>query len=248
MLAGMGPFLNAARRTVVPAALVLVIFAFAGCLQVNANDTVSGQLTLFAAKSVLTGPNKTVEQGFAEYRKKLPPLPKGTETVYDDGTNFGTQITYTNTPLSEFNGSISVVHNGNTYTFLIKIDPKALAGSVANGNVNDTIALIKLTTFEISMTMPGKITDHNGKLIGQNTVVWNFAVNTDKPGELKAVSQVDSSTAGGTGGSGGGSSLLLIIALVVIVLLAGAVAVLLFLRFKGGKAKATPPTTSPTPR
>ena len=235
---GMIARLAAVRRI---ATLALMVFALSGCLQlktglqVHENDTVSGQLVISAPKSELATSTRTVEQGFALYRAKVPPLPKGTETVYDDGTNYGTQITYTNTPLSEFNGGVKILHAGNQYTFTMQLDPNALAPVVAPGDVNTTKTFIKATGLEISITLPGAVVASQvtapGKVIGQTTVVWNLPANIDKPTELKAVSQVSTGSPGGNdGGSGSGTSWLLIIAGIVIVLLAGAVVVLLVLR------------------
>lgn len=233
MIAG----LAAVRRIVT---LALMVFALSGCLQlktglqVHENDTVSGQLIISAPKSELATGTRTVEQGFALYRAKVPPLPKGTETGYDDGTNYGTQITYTNTPLSEFSGDVKIVHTGNQYTFTMQLDPSALAPVVAPGDVNTTKTFIKATGLEISVTLPGAVIASQvtapGQVIGQSTVVWNLPSNVDKPTELKAVSQVSTGSSGGNGGSGSGTPWLLIIAGIVIVLLAGAVVVLLATR------------------
>src|SRR5947209_1133026 len=224
------------------AVLAGLVFALAGCLsiksglEVHPDDTVSGQLVVFAPKTELTTNGRTQEQGFAAYRKSVPPLPKGTEVPYDDGTNYGTQITYDHTPLSEFSGNLKIVHTGNRYLFSLQLDPTVLAGQVAGGDVNSAQVLVKSTSLEISLTLPGTILadQTNGKVVDGNNVVWNYSPNDTKPPQLTAVSQVSSTGAPAASSGGSGTPWVLIAAIVVIVVLVAAVAVLLILLRRRG--------------
>jgi hypothetical protein len=238
--------LHAASRIAVLAAMV---FTLAGCLSaktgldVHPDDTVSGQLLVYAPVSELATNGRTKEAGFAAYRKSVPPLPKGTEVPYDDGTNYGVQITYTDTPLAEFSGNLKISHTGNRYTFTIGLDPKALAASVADGDANSAAILIKATSLEISVSLPGSVVkgETNGTVVGQNTVTWNLPANADKPTELKAVSEVTAvAPPTGTGGGGSGTPWLLVIGVVVVLLLVAAVVVLLLLLRRKGSSAAPP--------
>lgn len=236
--------LNAACRI---AALAAMVFSLAGCLSVKTgldvhpDDTVSGQLIVYAPVSELATNGRTKEAGFAAYRKSVPPLPKGTEVPYDDGTNYGTQITYTDTPLSEFNGNMKITHTGNRYVFTVGLDPKVLAANM-NGDVNSAGILVKATSLEISVSLPGSIVKDqtNGTVVGQNTVTWNIAANVDKPTQLLATSEVSPSASptGSGGGGGSGTPWLLIIGVVVILVLVAAVVVLLLLLRRRGSTAA----------
>jgi phosphatidylinositol mannoside-binding LppM-like protein len=225
--------------------LAALVFALGGCLniksglEVHTDDTVSGQLVVFAPKTELTTNGRTQEQGFAAYRKNVPPLPKGTEVPYDDGTNYGTQITYTNTPLSEFTGNLKISRSGNRYTFSMQLDPTVLAGTVAGGNVDTAKLLVKTTSLEISVTLPGSIVagQTNGTVIGQNSVVWNFAANVDKPAQLTAVSEVPASPSAPGRTAGSGTPWLLILGILVVLLLAAVAVVLVLLLRRRGPAR-----------
>ena len=250
--------------------MTLMLLVLAGCLQVkaglqvNPGDTVSGQLTLFASKSELTTNGRTQEQGFADYRKQLPPLPEGVEAPYDDGLNYGVIVTYNHTPLSKFNGNIKIVRTGNQYTVTIGLDPNVIAAQVPNGNPSSTQTYLSLTSFEITVTMPGNVVSAqtNGTVIGQSDVAWNLAAGAAKPVELKAVSLVpagfNSPTAGTSASaaptaSSSHTGLIIVIVIVVLVLLgAGGLVVLLLLRKRGGgggsaPAPATEETKPPVP-
>jgi len=252
--------LSALTRTV---ALGFVLLLLAGCLQVkaglevNPDNTVSGQLTIFATKQELGQDLKT---GFANYRKQLPPLPEGKEATFEDATNYGVIITYDHTPLSKFNGNIKVVRTGNQIVFTIGLDPAVIAAQVPGGTAANTSAYLNLTGFEISVTLPGNIVSSqtNGTVIGQNNVAWNLAPNVAKPAELKAVSVVSgggppsasaSSSTSPTpvAAAGGGSShtlLWVLIAVGVVVLLAAGVLAVLLLR---RRRPAATPTPAPLP-
>jgi hypothetical protein len=256
----MAPRLSTLTRTL---ALGLVLLLLAGCLQVkaglevNPDDTVSGQLTIFATKQEL-GQDKVA--GFANYRKQLPPLPEGKEAPFEDATNYGVIITYDHTPLAKFNGNIKVVRTGNQIVFTIGLDPAVIAGQVPNGNASSTGTYLTLTGFEITVTLPGNIVSSqtNGTVIGQNNVAWNLAPNAAKPAELKAVSVVSgggsspsASTSATPVAAAGGSShtllwVLLMVGLVVL-LAAGAVAFLLLRRRRTSAAPAPAPAPAPGP-
>ncbi len=242
------------------AAMAVLLLVLSGCLefkaglQVNTDDTVTGQLTLFAPKSELTSGGLSQEQGFQNYRNKLPKLPTGgLETPYDDGTNYGVLITYNKVPLSQFTGSVQITHADNHFTFSVNLDPAALAATVPNGDANSTRTFLGTTSLEISVTLPGTVAadQTNGTVIGGNTVVWNIAAGVVKPASLTATStvvtaspSVSTSASPGSGGGGGSSSLtivLLIVAIVVILLLAVLVVVLVLRR------RPSPPTSPAVP-
>jgi hypothetical protein len=244
------------------AGVALLLLALAGCLQVktglqvNTDDTVSGQLTIFATKTELTTGGRTQEQGFADYRKQLPPLPEGAEAPYDDGTNYGVIITYDHTPLAKFNGNMKIVHTGNQYVVTIGLDPAVIAAQVPGGNPSSTKTYLNLTAFEITVTMPGNVisSQTNGTVINQSDVAWNLAAGVDKPLELKAVSVVPAgattpaSTASPTakGGSSHTGVIVVVVVVILLLLVVGGLVAFLLTR-KGGKGKGPGAPSAPAP-
>ena len=236
--------------------VLLAMLSLSGCLQarssfqVHPDDTVSGQLTVYVSKEILTSGGETQESGFAKYRAIIPPLPAGKEQIFDDGTNYGTLISYDRVPLSTFVGSFSITHATNRYTFAVDLDPVALAPMVASGDVEQTTALLRLCALQFSVTLPGTIDTAvtNGTVIGSDTVTWNLPAdqNVDKPAMLTAGSIVTapSSTASSSSApvttttsstepptDGGGSSLLLWLLIIAGLIIVGLVVfVVLLLR------------------
>jgi len=244
------------------AGVALLLLALAGCLQVktglqvNTDDTVSGQLTIFATKAELTGGGQTQEQGFANYRKQLPQLPEGAEAPYDDGTNYGVIITYDHTPLAKFNGNMKIVHTGNQYVVTIGLDPAVIAAQVPGGNPSSTKTYLTLTAFEITVTMPGNVlsSQTNGTVISQSDVAWNLAAGVEKPLELKAVSVVPASATtppstaspAPKGGSSNTGVIVVVVIVVLLLLVIGGLVAFLVLR-KGGKGKGPGAPSAPAP-
>jgi hypothetical protein len=226
----------------------------AGCMQlhmsltVNADDTVDGQLLLTAEQSLLTSGGKTLEQGFADLRQNIPALPPGEETVYKDQKKYGATIAYTKTPLSKFNSeSIKLVKNNGTYRFTLPLDPKLYGGKFATTSPQNQETFMKLMSFEIQITFPGRVLASNGTEIGQ-TVSWQVKANEPKPAELTATAEIPAvataTAAAGQSGTGGGFPWPLL-AGGVVVLLGIAVTAVLLLRRPG---TASPPEAgSPEP-
>jgi hypothetical protein len=227
-------------RTFRLAVCLALVAALSGCMQlnmgltVNADDTVDGQLLLTAQKSLLTSTNKPVPVAFAELRQNIPALPAGDETGYEDGTFYGVQIAYRNKPLKEFSSeSVKLVRNDDLYRFNLSLDPKKYGGKVAEQNPQNQAAFMKLMSFEISVTFPGRVIDTNGTVSGRS-VSWKVNSNQDKPAELRAVAEAPpkpsaSGAAAGAGDPGGSFPWLLVVGGVVL-LLAVAVVVVLLLR------------------
>lgn len=244
---------NRGRALRVAVCLVLLA-ALSGCMQlnmgltVNADDTVDGQLLLTAQKSVLTSRNKNVAVAFAELRQNIPALPAGEEVGYEDDKLFGTQIAYRKAPLAGFDTeSVKLVRDGDLYRFSLPLDPKKYGGKVAEQNPQNQQAFLKLMSFEISVTFPGRVIDSNGTVNGRS-VSWKVDSNQDKPAELRAVAEAPPrpSTSPAAAAAEGGFPWLLVVGGVLVVVLLAAVGVLL-LRRRRPTAPAAPGPTSPGP-
>ncbi|GIJ76898.1 Protein of unknown function [Micromonospora phaseoli] len=219
------------------AVCLALVAALSGCMQfnagltVNADDTVSGQLLLTAARNVLTANNRPVETGFAELRQNIPALPAGPETKYEDATHFGSLINYRNVPLDQFDSeSLSIVRDGDRYVFTLPLDPKRYGGKVAEQDPENQARFMLLMSFEIAVTFPGRVLDAStGGQVNDRTVTWRVKPNEQKPVELRAVAEAPprpSAAAGADTGGGfpwllvvGGTVALLLVAVLVVLLL-----------------------------
>ncbi|MEU1240310.1 DUF3153 domain-containing protein [Micromonospora parva] len=235
------------------AVCLLLLAALSGCMQlnmgltVNADDTVDGQLLLTAQKSLLSGRNKNPPVAFAELRQNIPALPAGEETLYQDDTFYGSQISYRKAPLAGFDTeSVKLVRDGDLYRFTLPLDPKKYGGKVAEQNPQNQQAFLKLMSFEISVTFPGRVIDSNGTVNGRS-VSWKVDPNQEKPTELRAVAEApprpSTSPAAAGGDDDGGFPWLLVVGGVLLLLVITAVGVLLVRR----RLPATPAAPGPTP-
>ncbi|MFC4020005.1 LppM family (lipo)protein [Micromonospora sp. GCM10011542] len=238
------------------AVCLLFLAALSGCMQlnmgltVNADDTVDGQLLLTAQKSLLTSRNKNVPAAFAELRQNIPALPPGEETGYEDSKLFGTQISYGRAPQETFDSeSVKLVRDGDFYRFTLPLDPTKYGGKVAEQNPQNQQAFLRLMSFEISVTFPGRVIDSNGTVNGRS-VSWKVDPNQDKPTELRAVAEAPPrpSTSPVAAGDEGGFPWLLIVGGLLLLLLIAAVGVLLLRRRRPtAPAATTPGPTTPGP-
>ncbi|MFF0251663.1 LppM family (lipo)protein [Micromonospora zamorensis] len=234
------------------AVCLVLLAALSSCMQlnmgltVNANDTVDGQLLLTAQKSVLSARNKNIPAAFAELRQNIPALPAGEETGYEDDKLFGSQISYRKAPLAGFDTeSVKLVRDGDLYRFTLPLDPKKYGGKVAQQNPQQQQAFLKLMSFEISVTFPGRVIDSNGTVNGRS-VSWRVDSNQDKPSELRAVAEApprSSASPAAAGDDGGFPWLLVGGGALLLLLLLAAVGVLLVRR----RQPASPATSGPTP-
>lgn len=238
--------MNAGRmhgRTSRVAACLALVLALTGCMQlnlgltVNADDTVDGQLLLTARKSLLTSTNKAVPAAFAELRQNIPTLPAGEETVYEDASHYGAQIAYRKIPLKDFTSeSVKIVKDGDLHRFTLPLDPTRYGGKVAEQNPQNKQTFMKLMSFEISVTFPGRVIDTNGTVNGRS-VSWQVPANRDKPTELKAVAEAPPAPSGtrSTAADRAGNSFpwLLVLGGVVVLLLIAVVVVILLRRPSG---------------
>ncbi|MFI6240176.1 LppM family (lipo)protein [Micromonospora sp. NPDC050795] len=239
------------------AVCLLLLAALSGCMQlnmgltVNADDTVDGQLLLTAQKSVLSSRNKNLPVAFAELRQNIPALPAGEETLYQDDTFYGSQISYRKAPLAGFDTeSVKLVRDGDLYRFTLPLDPKKYGGKVAEQNPQNQQAFLKLMSFEISVTFPGRVIDSNGTVNGRS-VSWKVDSNQDKPAELRAVAEAPPRPSTSPVAAGeeddGGFPWLLVVGGVLLLLLLAAVGVLLIRRRHPAAPAAPGPTPPPGP-
>lgn len=164
----------------------------AGCVKLDAELTIDGSDTVtgtvvFALDRRLTSLSGQAEQVSLASLRDPENLPVGAHAeAYEDSQFVGVRIVYDHVALAEFNSRSSGqdVHFGHTdgrYTVRWLIDLSTIQLS------NPGAALVAQgLSLHIAITMPGRVTEHNGQLNGR-TVTW-----TPKPGqrvELRAVSE-----------------------------------------------------------
>lgn len=173
------------------AALTVLALALSGCLDVRstldvqADDTVSGELLLLAKRADLEKQGD-VAGTFATWREQVPSLPPGAETVYDRDGMYGTRIGFEDVSFAEFNQgkALRLRREGNRVVFSLSLDP---AGYVRpDRTLKDTKALLETMRFDIKVTLPGTVDRHNGTLTGR-TVSWRLDKGTQVT-ELRAES------------------------------------------------------------
>ncbi|OKI62432.1 LppM family (lipo)protein [Micromonospora sp. CB01531] len=238
------------------AVCLALVAALSGCMQlnlgltVNADDTVTGQLLVTADKSLLRDRNPDVEAAFTDMRRQLPTLPAGDESRYEDARFYGVQVVYRKKPLSQFTSdSVKLVRTGDRYRFSFPLDPEKYAGKIPERDPRNRQLFVRLMSFEISVTFPGRVLTSNGTVTGRS-VTWKVDANQPKPAELVAEAEAPASpstTGAAEPVSGGGFPWLLIVGGVVVLLLVAGAVVLLLRRTRGPAAAPTATTPAPAP-
>jgi hypothetical protein len=180
------------------AVLAVLALALSGCLDVRSslviapNNTVSGQLLLLADRAQVDEQQGSLAEAFAKWRAELPDLPPGEESVYDEGGKYGTRIQFDAVSFDDFSQgrALRLKREGNRVVFSLSLDPAAYVRP--NRPVKDVRSLLETMSFDIKVTMPGKVLRHNGTLSGR-TVSWKLGKGTEAA-ELRAESVLPTSS------------------------------------------------------
>ncbi|KGM14706.1 hypothetical protein N867_17300, partial [Actinotalea fermentans ATCC 43279 = JCM 9966 = DSM 3133] len=198
-------------------------------LDLQSDDTVDGTM-VFAVSSALAEMSGQDAESLAEQMAgESFDMDEGTITgtePYDDGEYIGQKMTFEGEPLDSFGGAtdgeLSIVREGDEFVVsgTMDLSEDALGTGGAEGDEMMS-SLMEGFDIQISITFPGKVSEHNGELEG-NTVTW-----TPQYGEANEISARGSAIEGG-----GGSSLPLplLIGIGAAVLVAAALIVFLVLR------------------
>lgn len=153
--------------------------ALGGCMKVDAqlvvheDDTISGSVVLALDKRLAGLTGKTDEELIDSIGLDADKIADGAVTEpYSDSGFVGRRVVFTGTPLSDFHGtgdhdSLTVTHDGRTYLFNGVVDLRGI-------NLTDPAVqrFADLFSFNVAITFPGKVVEHNGVLEGQ-TVTWS---------------------------------------------------------------------------
>lgn len=168
-----------ARRVLVAAAAVGLLFAASGCLrldlglQVRSDDTVGGTFTAawsedFIDRADEEGLDKRQLDAFLD--ALLDGIPGTDRTPYNEDGFSGWTATFTDRPLADFAefggddwGYLRIDHEGREYDLEGHWDLRA-AGFLDPDAFTDAEILI-------SVDFPARVTEHNGELSGR-TVTW----------------------------------------------------------------------------
>lgn len=178
------------------AVLAVLMLTLSGCLDVRSSlvvapdNTVSGELLLLADRTQLSEQDGSLAEAFAKWRAELPDLPPGEESVYDEGGKYGTRIRFDALPFDDFSqgNALQLRREGNRIVFSLSLDPATYVRP--NRPLKDARSLLETMTFDIKVTLPGKVQRHNGTLTGR-TVSWKLGKGTEAA-ELRAESVLPS--------------------------------------------------------
>lgn len=187
---------------VLPRAAVAAVAALAlsGCIKmdmdlgVQSDNTVDGTVIFGVSKQLAALP------GFDANDLNSGPVesPKAghvTTKKYDDGTWVGTQMDFTDVPLSEFGasqaGDLSITREGDEFKVSGSMDlSEDSSGEDPSGM--DMAALASSAEIRLRLTFPGEVVSSNGTVDG-NSVTW-----TPKFGEKAEITAVAKATGGGS--------------------------------------------------
>jgi LppM domain len=153
--------------------------ALSGCMKVDAqlvvheDDTISGSVVLALDKRLAGLTGKSENQLVDSLGVDADKIAAGATTEpYSDAGFVGHRIVFTGTRLSDFHGtgdhdSLTLTHSGRSYLLNGVIDLRTVnLGEPAVQRFAD------MFSFQVSVTFPGKVVEHNGVLNGQ-TVTWS---------------------------------------------------------------------------
>lgn len=162
---------------------IVAILATTGCLRItgdltlNPDDTVSGTYTYAVSSATAEELAMPTEDLAAELGASavLDTFAHATSTPFEDGDLQGLTVTFTDEPLSSFNGSlpdgITITHTGEDFI----LDAPTL------GDLSpEDAATLEEATLTLTVTFPGGVSEHNGTLSG-TTVTWDLTTATEAP-------------------------------------------------------------------
>ncbi len=211
------------KRVGVIAATAALVLSLSGCIRfitditLHEDNTVSGEMVI----AVQQGLGEQMGMSDEELASSLNAdngtdgMVNATVAPYTEDGYIGTRVTFSDEPVDNFTGvDGTITREGDTFVFKgSEVDqseaPPAGSGAIAT----------------MSITFPGKVTDHNGELSG-NTVTWDLLTITEAP----------YATGSAIGGGAGSTSPFVIIAGVV--LLALIIVGVVLLRRRGGASPA----------
>jgi hypothetical protein len=233
------------RRLLGAAALTTLVAAgLSGCvkmdmqLDLQSDDTVDGSM-VFAISSALAEMTGQDPDTLIDELQGDDLVDQGSITrtePYDDGEYIGSRIYFEGEALDNFSGAggtdeLSIVREGDEFVVSGRMDLSD--DSLGTGGGDDMFAgLMEGFDIQISITFPGKVSEHNGELSG-TTVTWRPAL-----GETNEMSARGSAIDGG----GSGLPLPLLIGIGAAVLVALGLILFFVLR---SRRSATAPAAAP---
>lgn len=230
------------RRLLGAAALSTALVAgLAGCvkmdmqLDLQSDDTVDGSI-LMAVSSALAEMSGQDPESLLGEMNADDMVDQGAVTStepYDDGEYIGQTIHFEGESLESFSGGgdedLQIVREGDEYVVSGVMDLSDAAMGTEGEGGEMFSGLMESFDVRVSITFPGKVSEHNGELDG-NTVTW-----TPRVGETNEISARGSAIEGG-GGSGLPLPLLIGIGLAVL----AAIGLILFFVLRSRKNAAAP--------
>lgn len=212
--------------------------SLAGCvkmdmqLELQSDDTVDGSMIVAVSSEMaaLMGQDPTTIA--EELGGDTIDMSEGADVrqeAYDDGEYVGTKITFEGESLTGISGSddgsLSIVREGDEFVVSGVMDLSAGEAGMEGGDMFGDLS----SSFDvrISITFPGRVSDHNGSLDG-NTVTW-----TPSYGQITEISARGSAIEGG----GSGLPIALIVGIAAAVLIAAGLIIFFVLRSRKSAAQ-----------
>lgn len=161
-------------------ATVVLVLGLSGCVRIisnvtlHENNTASGE-TVVAVQEGIGASMGMTDQEFADSLN----MDTGTDTMvnakvtpYNQDGYVGTRVTFTDEPLDSFKGvDGTITRESDTFVF---------QGTAPDSTQTQGLSADSGAIATMSITFPGKVTDHNGTLEG-NTVTWDLLTQTEAP-------------------------------------------------------------------
>jgi hypothetical protein len=204
-------------------ATVALVLGLSGCVRVisdvtlHENNTASGEMIVAVQEGIGASMGMT-DQDFADQLN----ADSGTDTMvnakvtpYKQDGYVGTRITFSDEPLESFTGvDGTITREGDTFVF---------AGTAPDTSQTQDLPEGSGAIATMSITFPGKVTEHNGTLKG-NTVTWDLLTQTEAA----------HATGSAIGGGGASSPVAVIIIAAAAIAALVIVGIVLLKRRKGG--------------
>ena len=226
------------RLTRAAALTTLVVVGLSGCMKVDmdmqlqSDDTVDGTMIFAVSRDLAEMAGEDPESLAEQMGADALPMDEGegefTQKPYDDGDFIGTEVTFSDVPLSSFaeegtEESLRFVREGDEFVVTGNMDMTDSGGMEGLG-----AGMANSFDVQISVTFPGAVSEHNGELSGR-TVTWKPVVGETNPINARG-SAID--------GGGDGLNIALIVGIGAAALLL--IGLVLFFVLRGRKKPAAP--------
>ena len=161
-------------------ATVVLVLGLSGCVRIisnitlHENNTASGEMIVAVQEGIGASMGMT-DQDFADQLNTgsgIDTMANAKVAPYKQDGYVGTRVTFSDEPIASFKGvDGAITREGDTFVF---------QGTAPDTTQTQGLPAGSGAIATMSVTFPGKVTDHNGTLEG-NTVTWDLLTQTEAP-------------------------------------------------------------------